>query len=527
MTKPATPSAVPAFWKNTPHLALWTTLLLALVTRLQLLSLPLERDEGGFAYIGSRLWSGDLLYRQLLDNKLPALYGFYGLFQLLPGAPEVKVHLGLLLVHAGTLWLFYRLSTRLADRNTAAWATALLALSALMPGVYGFAAHATQLMLLPLMGGLILLHKVATQPTGAWWQALVSGCLVGLAFTVKQPAIVFMVFGGLALLLEPKAIVSRLVQAAAFSLGCVLPYGAIALYFMGQGRFQEFWRWTYEVPASLSVTGDAGTYLSAMLPIMVGNNGLFWAVSLLSVVALFFVQSAVRRTRLWVMALFGLSLASTAIGLGFIPHYFVPVLPWCALGIALVGNHLSQRSAALSTGTMAVLLVSMVLFNSAYFIRPNHLKIMDQCYHWNGFPELKAIGAQLKKRLKPGETLAVLGSEPQLYLYSGATACSPHLYMYPVLRDNPWSATYQQELVCDLDACQAQYLVVTSSEASWVPNFAQQDFFKTQIMPRINQQYQLIGRANIGQMPMSIVWDEGLKNHKAPQVPPILVFKRK
>jgi hypothetical protein len=268
-------------------------------------------------------------------------------------------------------------------------------------------------------------------------------------------------------------------------------------------------------------------YLKTMLPIVVGSNALFWIAGVVSVAAIAFLKPIGGQIRWWIVALSLFALASTAIGAGFIPHYFVPVLPWLSLGVAVVAHHFTPQRSALTTGIQMAILASLVLFNASYFLRPNHLKIMEQNYHWNGFSELKAIGKELKKRMKPGETLAVLGSEPQLYLYSGATACLPHLYTYPVVRDNPFQAQFQREYIESFDQCRPTYCVVTSSEASWMPNFAQQPFFKNEIMSRIQQRYQLIGRANMGQVPLNIVWDEGLKNHKAPQVPPVLIFRLK
>ena len=45
-----------------------------LFVRVNLLDIPLERDEGGFAYVGEMALRGKLLYTELHDIKLPGLY---------------------------------------------------------------------------------------------------------------------------------------------------------------------------------------------------------------------------------------------------------------------------------------------------------------------------------------------------------------------------------------------------------------------------------------------------------------------
>ena len=74
-------------------------------------------------------------------------------------------------------------------------ATASYALLSTSFSVLGFAAHATHfVMFFALAGILVLLKAVETQQSS---QLFASGFLLGLAFLMKQPGIVFAVFGGL------------------------------------------------------------------------------------------------------------------------------------------------------------------------------------------------------------------------------------------------------------------------------------------------------------------------------------------
>lgn len=529
--KPAVPASVPVV---SPDRIYWwilgITLAMVLYTRLALLGIPLERDEGGFAYIGQHLLGSQLLYTDVFDNKLPGLYLMYWVFNLLPGSQGANIHLGLLLVQAGTLALFFPWMRKMFDLPVAAISTSLFAVSALMPGVFGFAAHATQLMMLPVVGGLRLLWDFTRAPEsdGRWWRLAVSGLLLGFAFTVKQPAVVFIVFAEAVLLLGNGVWLQKMWRALVLGLASLAPFGICAGYFWMQGRFNDFWLWTYTMPTVQTVSADDSLfYLNKLIPRMVGNHWLFWGLGVLSLGVIPFTEIS-RSEKAWVAGLLVLSMLSSIIGLGFIPHYFVPVIPWAALGIAICLNWLTTRRgnnwlAPLASGLIFI----PVLMNAGYFFKPDYARIMEDSYPWNGFSEAKAVATELKKRLKPGERIAVLGSEPQLCYYTATERCSPHLFMYPVVREHKLKQSFQQQFLRDLADCQAEYVVLTASEASWAPGFAETPFFKRDIFPKITAGYDLIGRANIGQIPLNIVWDEALKTHNPPKCPPMFVFKRK
>ncbi len=507
-------------------------LLLVLYARLRLLGMPLERDEGGFAYIGQRLFGSQLLYSDMLDNKLPGLYFFYWVFTHLPIGAEKGVHLGLLLLQAGTLALFFGWVRKAFNFHVAAVATALFSSAVLMPGVLGFAAHATQLLLLPVVAGLYLLWDyLYAENRRQWWRLVLSGLCLGYAFTVKQPAIVFSAFAVGALLFGAGTTLQKFGRAIVLGMASLFPFCAMAGYFYAQGRFDDFWLWTYTLPAAQTLdASDAQKFLSQMLPKVVGNNWLFWGLGILSL-AILPISSFGKAARYWAVGLLGLSFCSTAIGLGFMPHYFVPVVPFAALGVAASLYWAATKYGGGGKRLFAVLggiLVFLpMLMNFSYFFKPNYLEILERHYHWNGFGEAKAVSAELKKRLKPGERVAVLGSEPEINFYTNTDHCSPHLYLYPVLREHQLTKQYQQQYLRDILSCNAEYVVLTASEASWAPGFGELPFFKRDIFPKITERYTLIGRANIGQIPLNMAWDEALKTHNPPKCPPMFVFKRK
>src|SRR5580698_2065465 len=89
--------------------ALWLLLILALVAavRIRLLSLPLERDEGEYAYAGQLMLEGVPPYRMAYNMKMPGTYASYALIMAVFGQSVAGIRLGFMLVNFGAIVLLY------------------------------------------------------------------------------------------------------------------------------------------------------------------------------------------------------------------------------------------------------------------------------------------------------------------------------------------------------------------------------------------------------------------------------------
>ena len=73
-------------------------MLLAVGVRLRLLAMPLERDEGEFAYMGQLMLQGIPPYKLACNMKLPGTYAAYAVIMAVFGQTIAAIHTGLLLV---------------------------------------------------------------------------------------------------------------------------------------------------------------------------------------------------------------------------------------------------------------------------------------------------------------------------------------------------------------------------------------------------------------------------------------------
>lgn len=224
-------------------LALCAIVALVVFVRLRLLQIPLERDEGEYAYSGQLMLEGIPPYQLAWNMKLPGTYAAYAAMMALFGQSIGGIHLGFLLANLAALALLFFIARRLTGVWGAIMSCAAYALLSLSPGVLGLAGHATHLVTLAALGGLLLLLRAREKGGGAglFW----SGFCFGLAFLCKQPGLYFGMFGFCLVLRDaartrPVAWGRLLRNTAWFSLGMLLPFGLTCLILWRLGTFQQF-----------------------------------------------------------------------------------------------------------------------------------------------------------------------------------------------------------------------------------------------------------------------------------------------
>ena len=90
-------------------IVVWVTLsmliVLVMAARIRLLGVPLERDEGEYAYAGQLILRGLPPYEHVYNMKLPGTYAAYAVIIRLFGSSHIGIHVGLLIVNVVTGFL--------------------------------------------------------------------------------------------------------------------------------------------------------------------------------------------------------------------------------------------------------------------------------------------------------------------------------------------------------------------------------------------------------------------------------------
>jgi len=152
-------------------------LVLGIVTgiRIRLLNLPLERDEGEYAYVGQLMLEGVPPYREAYTMKWPGTAAAYAVTMALFGETAAGIHSGLILVNLATAFMVWVLARRIFGDSGGAAAT--YALLSICRPTLGLAAHATHYVMLSALGGILLLQNTDNRTSRArfFWAGLLLG----------------------------------------------------------------------------------------------------------------------------------------------------------------------------------------------------------------------------------------------------------------------------------------------------------------------------------------------------------------
>jgi len=453
-------------------LLLVLAVLVAVAVRVRLAQTPLERDEGEYAYAGQLMLQGIAPYKLAFNMKLPGTYAGYAAIMALFGETTEGIHLGFLVVNLATVALLFFVARRLLDGPHALVACACYALLSISPGVLGLAGHATHLVTLAALGGVLLLLKGGESARArTFW---CSGLLFGLAFLCKQPGLFFGMFGAAVMLRDaceaPRS--ERWIWArnfAWFCLGGALPFLVTCCLIWRAGTFHRFWFWTVvyaQVHANLLPWGMAREAL-ANFYMRAGVMRWSWLAAAAGLVCLL-AGEAPRRAKFLIVCLLGFSLMAFTASFYFSRHYFIVVLPVLSLLIAIAVRSAARRfGGVISMACFAAACGLFVFANRTVWFELSPPEVCRSLYGANPFPEAVEIGKYIRENSAPGATIAVLGSEPEIYFYARRHSASGYIYMYEMMQNHPYAAAMQREMIHDVEEAKPEFLVWVHVPSSW------------------------------------------------------------
>jgi len=402
------------------------------------------------------------------------------------GETRTAIHFGLLLLNAATVIVLFSLGRRLYDDLTGVVAGASFAILSLSQSVQGIFANAEHFVILPAVGGMLLLLRAieSDRPRLLFW----SGLLLGLGFLMKQHGAAFIAFAAVYLLyyeLRQRPVLWRRLgsRCTLLSIGAAGPFGLTCLVLLLAGVFQTFWFWTFvyareyvtQVPLSMAL----GHLKKRSIPI-VELSMLLWVFAAIGLTALLWDRKA-RSRGMFVAALFTFSFLSVCPGFYFRSHYFILLLPATALlvgiGVMSVGRLFSQvdslKAYSLTVQRGVPILLALIALSSSVYqhrIFLFHLSPAEASratYGLNPFPESLEIAKYVKEHTKKSDRIAVIGSEPQIYFYSDRRSATGYIYTHALMERQPYALRMQQEMIREIESADPVLFILVEIGSSW------------------------------------------------------------
>jgi hypothetical protein len=462
--------------------ALAIILAFAAFVRLRLLEMPLERDEGEYAYAGQLMLQGIPPYKLAYNMKLPGTYAAYAGIMAVFGQTTRGIHLGLILVNSLTILLVYFLGRRLFGAVCGVVAAAFFMLLSLSHSVLGLAGHATHFVTLFAMTGALLLWRALEEDHLAviFW----SGLCFGLAFVMKQQGIFFGAFGGLMLLghewqRRPRDLRRLLPRLASFSAGMCLPFLVASASLAATGVFSRFWFWTFSYArqyAAITPLARGFTNFTSRSWRVVQAAPLIWVLGGIGL-ALLLWSGGSRRKVIFLTGFLFASFATVCPGLYFREHYFITLLPAIAL-LAGVFIQTVFRAMCDRAWGRPWLIVPFALFllaagdaisrHRALFFQVTPEASVRAIYSINPFAEAREISRYIREHSTRDSRIAVLGSEPEICFYTRLHSATGYIYTYPLMELHPYALTMQQEMIAEIEKADPEYVVQVNVPFSWL-----------------------------------------------------------
>lgn len=513
--------------------------------RLRLLDLPLERDEGEYAYTAQIMLHGSWPYEDSYSLKFPGIFLVYAAMMGVFGQTVTGIHLGLLLAVSLSTILIFILARRLLDDASAVFAAACFALLSSSRTATGFAANAEPFILpFVLAGFLLLLGGLESRRPGL--RLVLSGLSFGAALLIKQHGAVFGLFGGLYLLImlirrrktDPDTRIGALLLV--FAGGAALPLATTVLVFLGAGILRQFWFYTIvyaRAYISQATAGEALESLFLSVSKIVLADPLIWIPAAIGL-ALVIGKPWAGRPRPFLLGLAAASVLAVVPGFYFRPHYFVLAFPAVALGAGAAALRtfalLRSRASPQLARIVSAALVLVVLGGQVYLERGMLFAADAEDASWQmygplpfGMNAARDLAARLKPRLSAADTVAVMGSEPQIYFYLKKKSPTGFLYLYYLTEGQGYAGTMRKEFIADMEGSRPEYLIYTPS---WKDEYAAKESFEPLVRwyeDFRDRDYTLIGLADLVSRRTTVYrWGEEARNYKSRSQLKFLIYRR-
>jgi 4-amino-4-deoxy-L-arabinose transferase-like glycosyltransferase len=473
--------------------------------RAPLVSVPLERDEGEYAYIAQRLLAGEMPYRDAFDQKPPGVFLVYaGAFVLLGQSVE-SIHFFMYAWTAATALALFGCIRRLAGALAGAFAVLVFAIASADPRLAANAANTEIFMLLPMVASLYCALRALDGESGLRWWVL-CGALAAAACWFKQVAAANALYVAAlpaadGLLRRPRAAPATVVRATG---GLVL--GAALVTVPGLLACAVAGVWDPFVDAVIlhnlrysqsNTIAQGAALLGRWLAWQAPAFGVFWALAAIGVLV---PKLAGRRAWVLLTGWLVASAAGVSVGLYFRPHYFIQALPALAAlcGVVLGGAGawlLARRRIALAalglSALTALAAAPPILANASIRGAGTPDEISRKIYGLNPFPESLEIGKYIRRTSGPEDRVYIVGSEPQILFYAARPSATRYIFFYPLTGDYPDVLERQRGVVAEVEAARPLYVVWSNIRTSLLVNENTEPFVLAHAKTMLDRDYRL------------------------------------
>ena len=459
-------------------------ILVTTFVRIRLADVPLERDEGEYAYTAQVLLKGYWPYENpsTYKYKMPGTYFVYAAILAVFGQTRTAIHLAVALTNLATAALLFLIARKLFGTLAALAASAFFAVLSLTQAVQGLFGHGEHFAIFTTMAGMLLLMQ--NVPRFSLLRLLIAGFILGTGYIIRQHAAAFIVFATAYLVWQQKkelaaAWKSTVFRTILFLMAAVLPTLLCLLTLKAAGVFDKFWFWNFEyAPKYLRLN----SLTSGLKMLFFSLKRIFEYAPIISLLCIAGLFTGVANTRLRprfapILLFTVFSFLAICPGFYFRPHYFILILPaisiLAALTVCVARKFISQKASGQTTLILTAIAViaagaQPLLAERSYFFSQSPLEVSRSTYGLNPFPESISIAKYLKENTSETDKIAILGSEPQILFYADRISATGYTDTYEMMKIHDYAPKMQREMIDEIEAAKPAFIAYVNISTSWL-----------------------------------------------------------
>src|ERR1051325_10033958 len=186
-------------------------------------------------------------------------------------------------------------------------------------------------------------------------------------------------------------------------------------------------------------------------------------------------EPATRRTAVFLLGFSFFSALAICPGFYFRLHYFVLMLPAVSL---LAGLAINRLSGLIADQFILLRFIPIVLLGAAlawpilgerkFFFEASSVDASRMIYPESPFVESVRIAEYLREHTTQSDTIAVLGSEPQIYFYSNRHSATGYIYTYGLMEAHRYATQMQKEMIREIEQARPKFLISVVMPDSWL-----------------------------------------------------------
>jgi hypothetical protein len=299
--------------------------------------------------------------------------------------------------------------------------------------------------------------------------------------------------------------------------------------------FGKFWFWTVEYAqqynSQVSISDGIQIFFENM-PSVMGSAWPVWVIAIVGVVACA-LDKKNRAASGFLIGLFFFSLLAVSLGFHFRQHYFILLLPAISL---MAGVAVSTATNFIGGYSRLLRFTPILLFGIAlgwpiwadrdFFFPGSLVESIRMAYGTNPVRESVKIGEYLRTQTTESDTIAVLGSEPQIYFYAQRHSATGYIYTYGLMEPQRFAHQMQLEMIQEIETARPKYLILVVLNLSWLAGRDSEQLIFNWADEYCDQNYEEVGLVNISEQGTDYYFSQVPPGVK-PTVEHISIYKRK